>query len=168
MNRREFLTALGLVAVSTNSGCASAGSGVAVRPRRVKKIGIQLYTLRDDARRDLEGTLVNIAQIGYKEVELLGSMNNFGMAPERLRSILDRNGLVAPSTHVETGIFNDLDRQIDIARILGHQYLIVASLPDAVIATVGLANDIEVWARDPHFPMMQLILPALKLYQEPP
>jgi len=143
MNRREFLTALGLVAVSTNSGCASAGSGVAVRPRRVKKIGIQLYTLRDDARRDLEGTLVNIAQIGYKEVELLGSMNNFGMAPERLRSILDRNGLVAPSTHVETGIFNDLDRQIDIARILGHQYLIVASLPDA--GHLGL-DDYRRWA----------------------
>lgn len=39
---------------------------------------------------------------------------------------------------------------------------------DAVIATVGIENDIEVWARDPHFPIMQKVLPRLKLFQEPP
>jgi sugar phosphate isomerase/epimerase len=143
MNRREFLTAVGLAAVGTNASCASVGSGATVGSRRLKKVGIQLYTLRDDARRDLEGTLVNIAQTGYKEVELLSSMNNFGMAPERLRAILDRNGLVAPSTHVDTAIFNDLDRQIDIAKILGHQYLIVASLPDS--DKLGL-DDYRRWA----------------------
>ena len=130
MNRREFLTALGIAAVAPNLGCASAGAGASTGTRRLKKVGIQLYTLRDDARRDLEGTLVNIARTGYTEVELLASMNNFGMPPERLRSILDRNGLTAPSTHVDVKVFDDLDRQIDIAKILGHQYLIVASLPD--------------------------------------
>jgi predicted nucleic acid-binding protein len=40
--------------------------------------------------------------------------------------------------------------------------------PDAVIATVGIENDIEVWARDPHFLAMQKVLPRLKLFQEPP
>jgi len=39
---------------------------------------------------------------------------------------------------------------------------------DAVIPTLGIENDIEVWARDPHFPMMRNILPRLKLFQEPP
>jgi sugar phosphate isomerase/epimerase len=142
MNRREFLTALGVAAVAPQFGCASMGAG-APGSRRLKRVGIQLYTLRDDARRDLEGTLVNIAQTGYKEVELLSSMNNFGMPPDRLRAILDRNGLTAPSTHVEAGIFDDLDRQIDAARILGHQYLIVASLPDG--EKLGL-DDYRRWA----------------------
>jgi len=143
MNRREFLTALGVAAVAPQLGCASTGAGAATGTRRLKRVGIQLYTLRDDARRDLEGTLVNIAQSGYKEVELLSSMNNFGMPPERLRSILDRNGLTAPSTHVETGIFNDLQPQIDAAKILGHGYLIVASLPDG--NRLGL-DDYRRWA----------------------
>ena len=40
--------------------------------------------------------------------------------------------------------------------------------PDAVVATLGIENDIEVWASDPHYAMMQKILPALKLFQEPP
>src|SRR5438045_9196325 len=123
MNRRKFLAALGVAAIGSQVGCASAGIGASTGTRRLKKVGIQLFTLRDDARRDLEGTLVNIARTGYKEVELLSSMNNFGMPPDRLRAILDRNGLTAPSTHVEAGIFNDLDRQTEAARILGHQYL---------------------------------------------
>ena len=92
MNRREFLAALGVVAITPQLGCASAAAGSG--GRRLKKVGIQLYTLRADASKDLEGTLVNIARTGYKEVELLSSMNNFGMAPTKLRGILDRNGLL--------------------------------------------------------------------------
>jgi sugar phosphate isomerase/epimerase len=130
MKRREFLTALGVAALAPQFGCASSGAGALTGSRRLKKVGIQLYTLRDDARRDLEGTLANIAGAGYKEVELLGSMNNFGMAPDRLRAVLDRNGLTAPSTHIETNAFDDLDRYIDAGKVLGHQYLIVASLPN--------------------------------------
>jgi predicted nucleic acid-binding protein len=45
---------------------------------------------------------------------------------------------------------------------------ITVPLPDVVIATLGIENDIEVWARDPHFPMMQAVLPRLRLFQEPP
>jgi predicted nucleic acid-binding protein len=45
---------------------------------------------------------------------------------------------------------------------------ITVPFPDALIATLGIENDIEVWARDPHFPMMQQVLPELKLFQEPP
>ena len=41
-------------------------------------------------------------------------------------------------------------------------------LLDAVIATLGIVNDLEVWTRDPHFPQMQPILPRLRLFQEPP
>jgi predicted nucleic acid-binding protein len=39
---------------------------------------------------------------------------------------------------------------------------------DAVIATVAIANDIELWTRDAHFTLVQRVLPALKLFVEPP
>jgi predicted nucleic acid-binding protein len=39
---------------------------------------------------------------------------------------------------------------------------------DVVIATVAIALGIEVWARDNHFPMRQTVLPALRLFVEPP
>src|ERR1041385_8438746 len=143
MKRREFMKAIGLAAVGAQVGCASSGASNAVGERKTRKVGIQLYTLRDDARRDLEGTLVNIAKTGYKEVELLSSMNNFGMPPAQLRAILDRNGLSAPSPHLEAGISDNLQPQIDAANIRGHRYLIVAALPDG--EKLGL-DDYRRWA----------------------
>ena len=40
--------------------------------------------------------------------------------------------------------------------------------PDVLLATVGVHHDIEVWARDHHFPMMRTVIPALRLFAEPP
>ncbi|MDP9205233.1 MAG: sugar phosphate isomerase/epimerase [Gemmatimonadota bacterium] len=128
MDRRSFLTSLGLAAAATQVDCASAARSAAPT-RRLRRVGIQLYTLRDDARRDLERTLGDIAAAGYKDVELLGGMNNFGMSPERLRAILDRNGLRAPSTHIGGGDLSNLDRQFAEAATLGHKYIILASIP---------------------------------------
>jgi predicted nucleic acid-binding protein len=39
---------------------------------------------------------------------------------------------------------------------------------DVVIATVGIVHRVEVWARDQHFQRMQSVLPALRLFVEPP
>jgi sugar phosphate isomerase/epimerase len=135
MDRRTFLASAGAAIAATQLACAPAvrtvgdvAAGVAGR-RRLRTVGVQLYSLRDDARRDLEKTLGDIAAIGYRTVELLGSMDNFGMAPERLRQVLDRNGLRATSTHVSGNALNDLERNLDQASILGHQYVVVASLP---------------------------------------
>jgi sugar phosphate isomerase/epimerase len=142
MDRRAFLASIGLAAAGSQLGCAAGALGGA-SGRRLRRVGIQLYTLRDDARRDLERTLGDIAAAGYKDVELLGSMNNFGMAPARVREILDRNGLRAPSTHVGGSALDDLDRQLADAATLGHGYLIVASLPLGEHRTV---DDYRRWA----------------------
>ena len=45
---------------------------------------------------------------------------------------------------------------------------ITVPLPDAVIATLALEHNLEVWTYDAHFAMMQSVLPALRLFQEPP
>ena len=128
VNRRTFLTTVGLVGAASQLDCASSAGSVS-STRRLRRVGIQLYTLRDDAERDLERTLGDIAAAGYNDVEMLGSRNNFGMPPARLRAILDRNGLRAPSTHVAGEALDDLDRQLADAATIGHQYLVVASLP---------------------------------------
>lgn len=45
---------------------------------------------------------------------------------------------------------------------------VTVPLPDAVIATFAIVNDIELWSRDSHFALAQNWLPSLKLFQEPP
>jgi sugar phosphate isomerase/epimerase len=127
VHRRAFIPLLG--AAIAQLGCAAAPRGAGTR--RLRRVGVQLYSLRDDARRDLERTIAQIAAAGYHDVELLGSMNNFDMPPAKLRAILDRNGLRAPSTHVGGNALDDLSRQLDDAQTLGHAYVVVASLPIA-------------------------------------
>lgn len=142
MQRRTFLQGLG-AAFALRSLPASA-LRLPLGAARVERIGIQLYTLRDAARANLEQTLTAIAGIGYREVELLDSMRNFGMPPAQLRALLDRLNLRAPSTHISTQALDDLPRLIDEAHVLGHDYVIVASLPlDA--KTVSL-DDYRRWA----------------------
>jgi sugar phosphate isomerase/epimerase len=146
MHRRTFVQTMAATFVLPAIGCASSSSATtrtATSGRRLDRVGIQLYSLRDAARADLERTLADIAAIGYKDVELLGSMDNFGMPPARLRATLDRVGLRAPSTHVDATILDDIDRQLDVARTLGHEYLIIASFPEERRKTL---DDYRYWA----------------------
>lgn len=143
MHRRDFVTTLGSAVGLLPLGCAGRTVTVTSGKRQLHRVGLQLYSLRDDARKDLEGTIANIAAAGYHDVELLGSMNNFGMPPARLRALLDRNNLRAPSTHVGGNALDDLNRQIEDAQTLGHEYITVASLP---IAKPGKLDDYRRWA----------------------
>src|SRR5262245_9744046 len=45
---------------------------------------------------------------------------------------------------------------------------ITVPFPDALIATVALENDLEVWHHDRHFPQIHKVIPQLKLFKEPP
>jgi len=123
INRRTFVQQLGAAAALPALG-TSLGT-LKKKPR----LGVQLYSLRDAAKVNLEKTLEDIAGIGYTEVELLDSMGNFGMPAAKLRQVLDRVGLKAPSTHCDGRAFDNLAPHLDDAHTLGHQYFILASLP---------------------------------------
>src|SRR5215212_7296812 len=129
LNRRDFLTSIGIAAGAAQLGCIPRTAASVGGTRRLRGVGVQLYSLRDDAKKDLEQTLANIAAAGYKYVELLGSFNNFDMPSPKLREVLDRNGLRATSTHVGGDALDDLNKYIDQAHTLGQQYIVVASLP---------------------------------------
>ncbi len=45
---------------------------------------------------------------------------------------------------------------------------ITVPFPDALIATVALENDLELWHHDRHFPDIHKVIPQLKLFKEPP
>jgi sugar phosphate isomerase/epimerase len=96
---------------------------------RLDTIGVQLYTVRGEMRRDPEGTLARVARIGYREVEFAGYHNR---TPEQLRDALRANGLSAPAAHVGLdSLEGDRGaRTIDAAATLGHRYLVVAWMPE--------------------------------------
>jgi sugar phosphate isomerase/epimerase len=124
-DRRSFLTTLGAAAVAL---AASRPDAMLASKRRLKKVGIQLYTLRDQMEKDLPGTLERVAQIGYKEVEFAGY---FGRKPNEIRQLLQQLKLSAPSSHVPYPADSAAWRQtLADAKTAGHQYVTVAWTPD--------------------------------------
>jgi len=121
VNRREFVATLGAVAAIQPSAFSFEP------PARIQRIGLQLYTVRDLMRADLEGTLARVAAIGYKEVEFAGY---FGRTPQQVRTVLSRNHLTAPAAHIGIEpLRGDWAKALADARAVGHQYLVVASTP---------------------------------------
>ena len=93
---------------------------------RSDKVGIQLYTVRDQMKADFEGTLAHIAEIGYKEVEFAGY---FDHAPADVKAILNRHGLAAPSTHVAFENDEKWKAALDTAKTIGHEYIVMPWIP---------------------------------------
>jgi len=132
MRRRSFVQSL-----------AASLAGVSLTPRfafgaaRLERIGLELYAVRDAMRRDPERTLAAIRAIGYTDVELLWSFNNFDRTPKQVRATLDSTGLKASSAHMapET-ILTDWEKRLDDAKLLGHEYLFVPSLPAEETKTI--------------------------------
>ncbi|PXY21762.1 sugar phosphate isomerase/epimerase family protein [Prauserella endophytica] len=108
----------GLAAATAGTAQAGWGHGGGHGGRRLPKerIAVQLYTLRNALEADLEGTLEELSDIGYRNVELAGT---YGRTAKEFRAILDRYRLKAVSAHVDfRGA--DVDQLIDDARILGY------------------------------------------------
>ncbi|MGV8886006.1 MAG: sugar phosphate isomerase/epimerase family protein [Microbacteriaceae bacterium] len=59
------------------------------------QIAIQLWTVREDLERDLDGTLAALAEIGYSRVEAFG----FVSRADELAEAFARHGMTAPTGH---------------------------------------------------------------------
>jgi len=87
-------------------------------------LGVQLYTVRDEAEKNLSQVLAQISKIGYQEVELY--WNVYSHPAAELRRMVADNGLRAPSGHFN---YDGLAGKLDYAKELGVQYLICPMLP---------------------------------------
>jgi sugar phosphate isomerase/epimerase len=132
INRRSFLQASAL-----------AGTALFLSPTLFannktskKNIGIQLYSVRDEMKKDPLDTLKKVAEMGYKNVEHANYINGkfYGYEPKEFRKVLDDLGLLMPSGHtVMNGShfdsakndFTDVwKKTVDDAAILGQKYVI--------------------------------------------
>jgi sugar phosphate isomerase/epimerase len=104
MHRRQLIKSALLLAGARALGATAAAGH---RP-----LGLQLYTVMPLLQQDFEGTLRAVADIGYQEVETIGT---FGREPTQLRALLDKYHLRSPSQHMVPGnlyeVFNRLTRK---------------------------------------------------------
>ena len=103
-------------------------------------VGLQLYSIRDDMRKDPIASLKEVANIGYVYVEHANYVNGkfYGYEPKEFRKILDDLGLNMISGHTvfnrshwdeTTQDFSDSWRKlVDDAAILGQKYVVSPSM----------------------------------------
>jgi sugar phosphate isomerase/epimerase len=95
---------------------------------------VQLYTVRDEMKKDAARTLAAVASAGYRQVEFAGY---FDHSAKDIRKFLDDNGLVSPSAHIQMSDLGEpWERALDAANTIGHEYLVCGWIdePDRTVA----------------------------------
>jgi len=131
VSRRGFLTAGGV-----SVGLWAAGSSLYADPLGMP-MGFQLYGVREQASKDLVGTLRKVYAMGYTRVELCSfpayAKSGFGpladMKPVDIRKAIEDAGMRGESCHFHYDQFLDstIQQTIDYAHGLGLRFMVISS-----------------------------------------
>lgn len=110
-------------------------------------VGLEIYSLRGEAEKDLPGTLSTIAKFGFKEVEV---STLYGRSAAEFQRLLDGAGLKATSMMAEYGrLGKEIDSVAADAHTLGAEYVVCGSIPHKKQFTVEdcdrAIGEFEVW-----------------------
>lgn len=121
ISRRAFLGTAAALPLALN---ASVGA-------RAVPVGVELYTVRDLLAKDLTGTVTAVAKMGYSIVEFYSPYFQWTtQQATEVRRLLDDLGLKCLSTHNGAQALGaGLDKAIELNRIIGSRYIIMASAP---------------------------------------
>ncbi len=114
VTRRKFLTL-----------SASAAPALALAREKQTPLGVQLYTVREQAEKNLPETLKQIRAIGYEEVEFNAALFEKHSAPELL-AMTHRAELSAASGHFD---YESFPSKVSYARRLGLKWMVCPILP---------------------------------------
>jgi len=146
LNRRGFLR----LSLAAASGLTAARLLASER----RSLGVQLYTVRQEAERDLPAVLEAIRKIGYTEVETYWDI--YGHPAAELRRMISDHGLKVPSGHFN---YDGLESKIDYAKSLGVEYVICPMLPESMWFTLDgykrAADQFNTWGEKIHRAGMQ-------------
>jgi sugar phosphate isomerase/epimerase len=148
ITRRNFLQ------LSAASMGALALHDLALAAIKPFPVGVQLYTVRDQAEKDLGAVLAHLSMIGYKEVETY--WNVYTHPAKELRTTIVDNGLSVPSGHFN---YDGLDSKLEYAKELGVQYVVCPMLPRYLWASADgfklAADQFNKWGEKVHSMGMQ-------------
>lgn len=119
MTRRDFVAGVALASAAPEMLKASDTSAL--------QVGLELYSLREDMKRDVPGTLDRVRQLGFRHVEI---PNYYGLSAEDFRQALDRAGLRATAlvTPYEA-LQKDLGKVMHELDIAGARWAILPWIP---------------------------------------
>src|SRR3954452_8833331 len=109
LNFRLVFSWIPSVALVLLNGAASHAATVGTGASFKGPIGLQLYSLREQFKKDVPATLDEVKSFGIKYAELAGT---YGMPPEKFKTELAQRGIEAVSGHFPFEKYRDDDESI--------------------------------------------------------
>jgi sugar phosphate isomerase/epimerase len=127
--RRNFvaIAAMGVLGVSLGKGKISNQLEKLFMPEPAK-IGLQLYTVRDQIKSDIAGTFKKIADVGFEAVETAFWPENISV--KQAGQYLRDAGLKVSSAHIELPIGDKKQAMLDIAEAFNCKRMIWHGWPE--------------------------------------
>jgi sugar phosphate isomerase/epimerase len=123
--------------------------------KKIKNVGLQLYTIREELTKDVKSSIKKVADIGYAHVETFygytkesPSPKFWGLDVKELKTLLDDHNLKTYSGHYQLNDFltkgngddSALKYQIDLAAALGQNYLVVPVPPFTLVDSLQASD----------------------------
>src|ERR1700738_1481305 len=92
-------------------------------------VGLELYSVRNELKKDPEGTVRAVAQMGYQGVEFYAPYFEWSESQtKQMRKLLDELGIRCFSTHNDSAYLSKekIGRARDMNLILGSKYVVMA------------------------------------------
>ena len=119
MNQIRKAALLVIVAISLNQGLVRSAQPTTGKSFK-GLLAVQLWSFREDFKKDVPSTLKRVRSLGFTQVELAGY---YGMTARQFRAELDKAGLKAVSMHIEYEVARDkIDEVIRDAKVFGVHY----------------------------------------------
>lgn len=121
-------------AATLGAACGSAPPARHEGGQAMPKLAVQLYSVKDELRKDFDGTLARLAALGIDGVEFAGQFGGYRVKPAELRALLERHRLACAGAHTPLPSLSgrNFGTTTTFYRALGCSNLIVPSDPRAV------------------------------------
>lgn len=120
-SRRSFLAMSAVIPWALRGVSSAAASSIPV--------GLELYSVRDELKKDPEGTVRAVAQMGYQAVEFYAPYFEWSETQaKQMRKVMDEIGIRCYSTHNNEDFFGDekIGHARELNLILGCKYMVQA------------------------------------------
>jgi sugar phosphate isomerase/epimerase len=96
-SRRNFIRNTALVV----AGSTLLPTDLFASPKKIERLGVQLYSVREAMSKDPKGSLKKLSDMGYRHVEHANYIDRkfYGFSPKEFKKILDDLALQMPSGH---------------------------------------------------------------------
>jgi sugar phosphate isomerase/epimerase len=123
VSRRSFL------ALSAAMPWALRGMAISSSASNAIPVGLEMYSVRDELKKDPEATVRTVAKMGYQDVEFYAPYFEWTEPQVKsMRKLMDDLGIHCYSTHNDENYFDtkNIDRARDFNKILGSRYMVLA------------------------------------------